>query len=203
VDPSLTIYQADLVRALKRLLKALKGSDRDKAAITFTDGKLSVAVAGVGMSVAAHGQWPGQALVPFESIQALSRIHEVDAALTLAVAGEMIVVSGLSLNADYPCAWSEVPVAEVRITTRASPAQVLAAAQVYSKEEMEAAGLAHALSEAQAKRAEAIERAYRCLSVLGVTHDELQAFVDAVIVARRPARPEHPAHHPVGPDPDS
>jgi len=171
------VPQSDLVRALRRIARALHGSKRDSCTLGPAEGRLSISSAGVAVSVPYAGECTESLTVPLAFIQGLGRLSESEERVHLHKDGPALKAESPSLTVSFE--YTAVPRATTSVALQlgAPILQVLAVAERHTPEALRAAGLDTEVSSARSRRDEAIERALRHLLPFEVTRDEIANLI--------------------------
>lgn len=171
------VPQRDLVRALKRIARALRGSKRDGCTLGAAGGRLSIASAGVAVSVPYAGDCTESVTVPLAFVEVVGRLPEAEERVHLHKDGASLRAEGPSLAASFACTAVTGATTSVALQLGAPILEVLAVAERHTPEALRAAGLDSEVSSARSRRDEAIERALRHLLPFEVTRDEIANLI--------------------------
>jgi hypothetical protein len=180
------VPQGDLVRALKRIARALRGSKRDGCTLGPAGGRLSIASAGVAVSVPYAGDCTESVTVPLAFVKFVGQWPESEERVHLHKDGASLRAESPSLAASFACTAVTDPTTSVALQLGAPILHVLAAAERHTPDSLRAAGLETEVSSARSKRDEAIERALRHLLPFEVTRDEIANLIQQHVQKIKP-----------------
>lgn len=173
MTPTLKMPRAELLNAMRVLRKNANVLTKEEVVLGYRDGCMTIALAGMGASVTAEGEWPGEARLRANVFLDLSLLLPKGDPLSLSVENGFLHI-GL---ASFSCVWQEKQKRELVLPANPTLIDVLRLANEFTPAEIEATGVKEAITEALQKRDALTRKAAEPLKVLGVTEDDLAELV--------------------------
>ncbi|MCE9616519.1 MAG: hypothetical protein K8T26_19770 [Lentisphaerae bacterium] len=173
--PHLRVLRAELVKALKVLVKTAKPRKVEQAILLFDGRCLHIEVSGVTATCAADGEWPGQARVAVGYILGLAKLPPKEDPINFRVEG-----TRLHFGATFSCTcvWQAPWLASVQLPVNCDEGMLLALKRRYTDKQIEESGLARAVAGAEASRERHIAKALKSLGRYHVKAEDLRALID-------------------------
>ena len=143
-------------------------------------GALVIHLGGLTARAAARGSWGGEAVVSGHFIANFSRSLPESDPVAIQVERGRLKIGPVSI----PCTWHPRIAPRIPLPLDAKLPHVLRIALEHGWEEIQRAGLADVVAEAEEKRDALIERALRVLEPLDVEHEDLWELIDSTLRRR-------------------
>lgn len=174
----LLVRRADLAREVARLARLARTArarhSRAEAVLTFSEGRLTIALPSMSVGVAADGIWVPRVQVQAHMLLDLGRHLPEEDPLLVKIQEGHLVIGGHAI----PCQFGHPELSLIRLPANASLADILRVAATHSAEEIERSGLSRIVEQAQAVRLSLIKRAVAFLGPLTVSVEDLNHMVD-------------------------
>ena len=176
----LEVSRKELLQALRTLHKFAARRGAGNATLGFDRGEIRIRVGGVEARAAARGTWPGKAMAPGHFLANFHRsLPDTDPVTILVDAGRLkIGIVGIR------CRWDPQLESSIVLPVNAGLRHILRIALEHSRTEIQHAGLAAVVDEAEKKRDALLERATKLLTPLEIPQEVLRSLVDAWVRRR-------------------
>jgi hypothetical protein len=178
MKPTLKVNRADFQRALKMLRKFATPHDAEEAVLSYADGSLTISVTGMESGMAAEGDWPGEARMPAKVFLQLSTVLPQGDPLPLSVEDGRLYI-GIT---GFTCTWQEKKWRPLFLPANPTLKQILILRDEAFPAEIDAAGLAGVIADAERQRDSLIYKAAMILKPLGVTEADLAVIVEQSVL---------------------
>jgi hypothetical protein len=173
----LEVSRKELLQALRTLHKFAARRGAGDAIVGFDGGDLLIQLGGVAARARARGAWPGEAVAPGHFLANFHRsLPEADP-VTVLVDGGRLKIGIVSIR----CRWHPQIEPSIVLPIDAGLPHVLRIALEHDPAEIQRAGLAAVVAEAQEKRDALLERATKLLAPLEIPQEVLRSLVDALL----------------------
>lgn len=176
--PSLTVERQTLLKALQVLKKSATPQKDEKALLGFADGMLIINVTGMRASIAAEGEWPGEARVDAAMLLRMSRAVPPGDPVIISIADGTLAINTFHIA----CAWQDAGWRVPFLPRNPTLLDLLRLPYDAFPQEIEASGLGEAVQNAVKERNKRINQALAILSPLGVTLEDLLSIIENCIV---------------------
>jgi hypothetical protein len=176
----LEVSRKELLQALRTLHKFAARRGAGNATLGFERGEIRIGVGGVEARAPARGTWPGEAVAPGHFLANFHRsLPDTDPVSILVDAGRLkIGIVGIR------CRWHPQIEPSIVVPVNAGLRHILRIALEHGRTEIQHAGLAAVVDEAEKKRDALLERATKLLRPLEIPQDVLRSLVDAWVRRR-------------------
>ena len=176
----LEVSRKELLQALRTLHKFAARRGAGNATLGFDRGEILIRVGGVEARAPARGTWPGKAVAAGQFLANFHRsLPDTDPVSVLVDAGRLKFG-----NLSIPCRWHPQLEPPIMLPVNAGLRAILRIALEHSRTEIQHAGLAAVIDEAEKKRDALLERATKLLRPLEIPQDVLRSLVDAWVRRR-------------------
>lgn len=172
---ALQVQRSEFAQALRTVSRAGKGLREAQALLSFEDGDLAIEIAGSSARIPAQGNWPSEVRLPGDVLAKLARSLPEEDPLSLRVEGKRFFAARFSI----PCEWRmyshkvSTPVKEL-LAANADLFEILMLRSRCSAEEIDAAGAASLMSDAESRLEAICQKAAQALNGYGVTTHHLR-----------------------------
>jgi len=176
---SLRVGRAEFAKALRSVGRAGRAVHAADAILTMDAGHLVIELAASSFRLPAEGTWPSEARIPGIALERLARALPDEDPLPLQIQGERLHVARFSI----PCTWrmySKMPSTPVKelISANAELFDILLARSRCSADEIDAAGAAPLVADAEARLHALCAKAAAVLRTYRVTTRDVQALCE-------------------------
>jgi hypothetical protein len=175
-----SVDSKELANAWKTLRRTTSSKHRGELLVSHSDGELVFDLGGAAIGVEADGTWSGQARL--DSAHVFRLLLHLPKQGTLAVfrEGDRIRFGTIA----FPCSWDTQPSTGLSLPMNPTGTEILWVSYVWSRPDMESAGLLPLVEKAERDRDARIGRAVETLAPLGVSEEDLAELVKRCISAR-------------------
>ena len=176
----LEVSRKELLQALRTLHKFAARRGAGNATLGFDRGEILIRVGGVEARAPARGTWPGKAVAPGHFLANFHRsLPDTDPVTILVDAGRLkIGIVGIR------CRWDPQLESSIVLPVNAGLRHILRIALEHGRAEIQHAGLAAVVAEAEQKRDALLERATKLLAPFEIPQEVLRSLVDAWVRRR-------------------
>ena len=174
----LIVSRSEMMAALTTLAKVVKPKQASEAALSVSEGTLTIDLPGGSVQVGAVGTWPGAVRIAGSWLLRLSKALPAADPLPLCADEGRLRIAGIS----FACSVHEGHGrANIETALDAPLHEILRLRQVHGADELEQAGLIPPLVRAEERRDALVAEAAKILTPLAVGNQTLRRFVDECV----------------------
>lgn len=174
----LRVKRSELAQALRTVGRASRAVSDAEAILTFEAGSLTIDLAGTSARLpASGGAWPREVRLPGDALDRLAKVLPAEDPLHLRINGGRFWAARFSIPCECREASVPTPVREM-VSPNADLFEVLLIRSRCSDEEIDAAGVAPLISNAQTRLQVLCAKPAQLLSRYGITASDFRAVCD-------------------------
>jgi len=175
-----TVDSRELAEAWATLKRTTVAKNRGELLVLYRDGELTFELGGAAIGVEADGKWVGQARLDSARIFALLPHLPKHGPLKVFRDGERIRIDTIG----FRCKWDPQPTEGLRLPMNPTDTELLWVSQIWSRAEIEGAGLLSLLEKAERDRDTRVESAVALLAPFAVSEEDLLDLIRRRIFSR-------------------
>ena len=176
----LEVSRKELLQALRTIHKFAARRGAGNATLGFARGDILIRVGGVEARAPARGTWPGEAVAPGHFLANFHRSLPATDPVTILIDAGRLKIGIVSVL----CRWQPQIEPSIVVPINAGLRHILRIALEHGRAEIQHAGLAAVVAEAEKKRDALLGRATKLLAPLEIPQDVLRSLVDAWVRRR-------------------